>query len=38
MGDTKGGAFDVPGDLGAIVAKLPLNPNGRPNSDVSARG
>ena len=34
MGDTKGGAFDVPGDLARQWLKLPLNPNGRPNSDV----
>lgn len=34
MGDTKGGAFDVPGDLARDWLKLPLNPNGRPNSDV----
>ena len=34
MGDTKGGAFDVPGDLARKWLTLPLNPNGRPNSDV----
>ena len=34
MGDTKGGPFDVPGDLAREWLKLPLNPNGRPNSDV----
>src|SRR3954468_10286910 len=34
MGDTKGGAFDVPGDLARAWLKAPLNPNGRPNSDV----
>jgi type II restriction/modification system DNA methylase subunit YeeA len=34
MGDTKGGAFDVPGDLAREWLQLPLNPNGRPNSDV----
>ncbi|MGH7047272.1 MAG: class I SAM-dependent DNA methyltransferase [Stellaceae bacterium] len=34
MGDTKGGAFDVPGDLARLWLQLPLNPNGRPNSDV----
>lgn len=34
MGDTKGGAFDVPGDLAREWLRLPLNPNGRPNSDV----
>ncbi len=34
MGDTKGGAFDVPGDLARSWLRAPLNPNGRPNSDV----
>ncbi|HLY46360.1 MAG TPA: class I SAM-dependent DNA methyltransferase [Stellaceae bacterium] len=34
MGDTKGGAFDIPGDLARRWLQLPLNPNGRPNSDV----
>jgi type II restriction/modification system DNA methylase subunit YeeA len=34
MGDTKGGAFDVPGELARRWLQLPLNPNGRPNSDV----
>nr|WP_245218855.1 class I SAM-dependent DNA methyltransferase [Rubellimicrobium aerolatum] len=34
MGDTKGGAFDVPGELAREWLKLPLNPNGRPNADV----
>jgi type II restriction/modification system DNA methylase subunit YeeA len=34
MGDTKGGSFDVPGDLARDWLALPLNPNGRPNSDV----
>ncbi len=34
MGDTKGGAFDIPGDLAREWLRLPLNPNGRPNSDV----
>jgi type II restriction/modification system DNA methylase subunit YeeA len=34
MGDTKGGAFDVPGVLARQWLKLPVNPNGRPNSDV----
>jgi type II restriction/modification system DNA methylase subunit YeeA len=34
MGDTKGGAFDVSGDLARRWLELPLNPNGRPNSDV----
>ena len=34
MGDTKGGAFDVPGDQACEWLQLPANPNGRPNSDV----
>jgi type II restriction/modification system DNA methylase subunit YeeA len=34
MGDTKGGAFDIPGSLARAWLALPLNPNGRPNSDV----
>ena len=34
MGDTKGGAFDVPGDLARRWLLLPSNPNGRPNADV----
>ena len=34
MGDTKGGAFDIPGELARGWLRLPLNPNGRPNSDV----
>jgi type II restriction/modification system DNA methylase subunit YeeA len=34
MGDTKGGAFDIPGDLARAWLKEPLNPNERPNSDV----
>jgi len=34
MGDTKGGAFDIPGELARQWLALPLNPNGRPNSDV----
>jgi type II restriction/modification system DNA methylase subunit YeeA len=34
MGDTKGGAFDVPGDLARQWLVQPMNPNGRPNSDV----
>lgn len=34
MGDTKGGAFDVSGDLARQWLQLPLNPNGRHNSDV----
>ena len=34
MGDTKGGPFDVPGDLARRWLCEPANPNGRPNSDV----
>jgi type II restriction/modification system DNA methylase subunit YeeA len=34
MGDTKGGAFDVDGDLARLWLRAPSNPNGRPNSDV----
>jgi type II restriction/modification system DNA methylase subunit YeeA len=34
MGDTKGGAFDIPGKLARAWLTEPLNPNGRPNSDV----
>lgn len=34
MGDTKGGAFDIPGDLAREWLALPPNPNGHPNSDV----
>ncbi|MBI3275712.1 MAG: class I SAM-dependent DNA methyltransferase, partial [Methylocystis sp.] len=34
MGDTKGGAFDIPGEIARAWLNEPLNPNGRPNSDV----
>ena len=34
MGDTKGGAFNIPGALARKWLGLPKNPNGRPNSDV----
>ena len=34
MGDTKGGPFDIPGELAREWLRLPANPNGRPNSDV----
>ncbi len=34
MGDTKGGPFDVSGDLARTWLRLPTNPNGRPNADV----
>ena len=34
MGDTKGGAFDIPGDLARTWLTMPTNANGRPNADV----
>jgi type II restriction/modification system DNA methylase subunit YeeA len=34
MGDTKGGAFDVPGEVAREWLRHPTNPNGHPNSDV----
>ena len=34
MGDTKGGPFDVPGEHAREWLREPMNPNGRPNSDV----
>lgn len=34
VGDVKAGAFDIPGELAREWLTLPLNPNGRPNSDV----
>lgn len=34
MGDTKGGAFDIPGKLARAWLELPINPNGRSNADV----
>jgi type II restriction/modification system DNA methylase subunit YeeA len=34
MGDTKGGAFDVPGELARSWLQLPVNPNGRSNAEV----
>jgi type II restriction/modification system DNA methylase subunit YeeA len=34
MGDTKGGAFDIPGDLARQWLEMPLNANGRSNSEV----
>jgi len=34
MSDTKGGAFDIPGSLARQWLRLPVNPNGRSNSDV----
>jgi type II restriction/modification system DNA methylase subunit YeeA len=34
MSDTKGGPFDIPGDLARQWFALPPNLNGRPNSDV----
>ena len=37
MGDTKGGPFDVPGDLAREWLRLPANPNGRTNADALER-
>lgn len=34
MGDTKGGKFDIPDAEARRMLAAPLNPNGRPNSDV----
>ena len=34
MGDTKGGPFDVTGDLAREWLRLPANPNGRTDADV----
>lgn len=34
MGDTKGGAFDVPGQVARRWLVLPSNANGRQNADV----
>ena len=34
MGDTKGGRFDIPGDLARDWLQLPANPNRQPNADV----
>ena len=34
MGNTKGGAFDVPGEVARAWLTAPLNVNGRPNADV----
>ncbi|MFG1297698.1 class I SAM-dependent DNA methyltransferase [Xanthobacter variabilis] len=34
MGDTKGGAFDISGEVARKMLRAPLNPNGRPNRDV----
>ena len=34
MGDTKGGPFDVAGDQAREWLRLPMNPNGRANTDV----
>ena len=34
MGDTKGGAFDISGDIAREWLQLPANPNGRTNADV----
>lgn len=34
MGATKGGAFDIPGETAREWLRLPVNPNGRANSEV----
>jgi type II restriction/modification system DNA methylase subunit YeeA len=34
QGPTKGGPFDIPGETARKWLLAPLNPNGRPNSDV----
>jgi len=34
LGDTKKGSFDIPAATTAHMCAAPLNPNGRPNSDV----
>jgi hypothetical protein len=34
MGLTLSGPFDIPGDLAQALLSMPLNVNGRPNSDV----
>jgi type II restriction/modification system DNA methylase subunit YeeA len=34
QGPVKVGPFDLPGDLGRRLLQAPINPNGRPNSDV----
>lgn len=34
MGNTKGGVFDVPGDVARAWLTAPVNVNGRPNADV----
>lgn len=34
LGIQKSGPFDIPGELARKWLKMPLNPNGRPNSDV----
>ena len=36
QGVTKGGPFEIPGDLARDWLRAPANPNGRPNSDVLA--
>jgi len=34
QGPVKVGPFDIPGDLARHMLQMPLNPHGRPNSDV----
>ena len=38
MGDTKGGPFDIPGDVARRWLQLPANPNGGPTPTCSNRG
>jgi type II restriction/modification system DNA methylase subunit YeeA len=33
-GDTKGGAFDIPGEVASKMLAAPINPNGKYNSEV----
>ena len=37
QGPVKVGPFDIPGDLARHFLQMPLNPNGRPNSDVGLK-
>ncbi|MGH2615702.1 MAG: class I SAM-dependent DNA methyltransferase, partial [Thermomicrobiales bacterium] len=37
MGTSKKGPFDIAGELAADLLNRPINPNGRPNSDVVRR-
>ncbi|MDQ3695223.1 MAG: class I SAM-dependent DNA methyltransferase [Chloroflexota bacterium] len=37
QGDTKGGPFEIDGDMAHALLDRPRNPNGRPNADVVKR-